>query len=183
MNSLTAKNKIIAIATAWVVVSALMLFYFFGILDASNQQMVDAIAKEKKDLQTLQAQNQSYLQAKADLKQLEEKEHQPEDFFSKDITLVNELRVLEGLKTKFNLQMQITGIAGSLPSLPKAKTASSLAMVPYSISATGNFSDVLDFIETLQNLNFITNITNVSVRAAERGQVSVGMAASFYIRK
>ena len=157
--------------------------YFFGILDNSNQQIVAGMAKQKKDLQALQAQNQSYLQAKADLKQLADQAYQPEDFFSRDISLVNELRVLEGLKQKMGVQMQISGISGTIANAPRAKTITPLVYIHYGITVTGSLSQVVDFIETLENLSFITNVSNVSITAADKGQVNAGMSADFYLRK
>jgi Tfp pilus assembly protein PilO len=108
---------------------------------------------------------------------------QPEDFFSRDITLVKELEVLEGLKQRFNVQTQIGGISGTVTSAGKAKTTTPLAVIPYSISVTGPLSDVVDFIETLENLSFITNVNNVSVTAADSGKVNASMSADFYLRK
>lgn len=183
MNRLSAKNKIIIIALAWLTVSFAMLFYFFGMLDVSNQQLVDSMAKDRTDLKNLQAQNQSYLQAKADLQKLQGEPLQPQNFFGQDITLVNELKILEALKQKFGVQAQISGISGTINNAAKATTVSPLVKVPYNISVVGDFNSVMGYVESLENLSFITQVTNVSLNAADKGQISLGLGATFYLRK
>jgi len=183
MKKLNAKNKIILATIAWLIASGAMLFHFFGILDSANQVTVLSIETKKKELQTLQAQNQSYLHAKADLKLLADQRLQPEDFFSRDITLVNELKILEALKQRFGLETQISGISGTISNAAKAKTTTALVTIPYAINVTGSLGDVVNFIETLENLSFITNVTNITISAAENNKVTAGMSATFYLRK
>jgi len=183
MKKLSAKNKIILLGAAWVVVSAAMLFYFFGILDIQNQATVYSIDEKKKELQTLQVQNESYLRAKSDLKQVALEPLQPEDFFSKDVTLVNELKVLEDLKQKLGVQTQISGISGTVGSAAKAKTVTPVVVIPYGITVSGTLVQVVDFIETLENLSFITNVSNIGITSLDNGKVNATMSASFYLTK
>ena len=79
--------------------------------------------------------------------------------------------------------MQLSGVSGTINTAPKAKTTTALVVIPYSISLSGSLQDVLNFIETLENLSFITNVGSVSIAAADSGSVSAGLTANFYLRK
>lgn len=183
MKKLSAKNKIILLLMAWFILSALMFLYFFKLLDGQNQATLDSMAKERKDLAVLQAHDASYKKAQADLQTLGSKAYQPEDFFSKDIALVNEIQTLESLAAKYNLRMQLSGVAGTIGALPKAPTISSIAIVPYGITLNGDLFQVVNFIENLEQLSFITNVTSFSLTSADKGSVTASLGANFYLKK
>lgn len=183
MKKFSAKNKIIFLLLGWLVLSAVMFLYFFKLLDSSNQATLDSMAQERKDLAVLQAQDKSYKQAQADLQVLADKANQPEGFFSKDIALVDEIQTLEDLAAKYNLKMQLSGVAGTINSLPQAQTTTSIAVVPYGITLNGDFSQVVNFIENLEHLSFVTNVTSLSLSAADKSNVTAGLSANFYLRK
>ncbi len=183
MNQFSAKNKIFILLATWLGLSAAMLLFFFNLLDNSNRNNVDAMFDQKKDLTILKAERQSFVQAQADLLRLSKEIHQPENFFSSDITLVNEIRTLENLGTEYNLQMQLSGVSGTIGTVPKAKTSTALGVIPFTISLSGEFQNVVDFVEVLENLDFITNVNNLSVNAGANGQVNASLAANFYLKK
>lgn len=183
MKNFSAKNKIILLLLAWLVLSALMFFYFFKILDGQSSATLASMAQEKKDLVVLQAEDASYKQAQADIQKLAEQSPQPEDFFSRDIALVNELQTLENLALKYNVKMQISGVSGTVGSLPKAATATSLAMIPYSIALNGDFFQVMQFLENYEHLSFITNVTGISINAADKNNVTMSLASNFFLRE
>lgn len=167
----------------WVILSAAMFMYLFGILDASNRHTLDAMSKQRKDLALLKAEKQSYTQAQADLQELSKKSLQPDSFFSKDINLVNELRILEDWSRKLNITMQLSGLSGTVNTAPKAKTATPIVVVPYGISLTGSFSQVTNFLEVLENLSFITNVNGLSLSSANNNLVNASLSANFYLQK
>ena len=177
----SAKNKIILLATGWFVVSTLMFFYFFGFLDLINQKTLVDLDNQKKDLAALQAQKQSYAKGKADLEKLAQQPMKLNDFFSRDITLVNEIKTLEGLSQKFPVKMQLSGISGVITSASKASTKTSIVQIPYSMSLNGSFAAVTDFIEALEHLNFITDINSIAVNTADKGSVSISFSARLYL--
>ena len=119
---LSAKNKIIIIILAWLVLSFGMLTYVFKFLDSTNQQILDSMGQQKSILASLQAERESEMRAQRDLQELSQKLYQPEDFFSRDTTLVNEIKILENLGQKYNLKMQLSGVSGTINTAPKAKT-------------------------------------------------------------
>ena len=186
MNSLTllsAKNKILGLLAAWLLLTLLMFWFFFGLLDKSNKNALDGMSQQRKDLAVLKAERQSYEQAQADLKRLEKESFQPDNFFSRDTALVNEIQTLERLGNKLNVNMQLSGISGTVSTALKAKTQTSLVQISYNINLDGDLSQVVDFIESLENLEFITNVNRVSITAAEGRRVSANLTAYFYIKR
>ena len=141
------------------------------------------MSKQRKDLAMLKAERESYTRAQQDLVMLSQHSHQPEDFFSKDVTLVKEIETLEQWAERLNAQIQISGISGTISSVPKAKALTSLAVIQYSINISGEFNQVLKYIEVLENLSFVTNISTINLSNAEHGNVSAGISASLYIKK
>jgi hypothetical protein len=183
MKKTSAKNKLVMLAIAWIVVSCSMFLYFFNFLDASNRQTVNAMQGQKKSLAALQGQQQSFELAKSDLDKLAAQPVQPDNFFSRDITLVNEIQTLEDWSQKLNVNMQLSGLSGTIALEPNANTITPIAQVPYAISLKGSLSQVTDFFQVLENLSFVTNVVGVSVSAEDSNSVNASLSAEFYLRK
>lgn len=183
MGKISAKNKIFILLSVWLVFSMVMFLYFFGILNASNSNYVENLTQKNKDLAVLNAERESYIQARDDLARIEKEEIKPDNFFSKDTSLVNEIKTLEGWAKKLELQMQLAGVSGTINTLPKAKTLSSIGTVSYSVNLLGSFTQVVNFIEVLENLNFITNINSLSISSSTNGLVNMSLSANLYLKK
>lgn len=183
MNKLSAKNKIFVLLAVWFILSVCMFGSFFNFLDIANQRALDSMAKQKKELAQLKAERESYKQAQGDLDKLAQSLYQPDAFFSRDITLVNELQILEDLSKKLNVDIQLSGISGTVNTIPKAKTITPIGMVPYGIGVSGSFSDVVDFVESLENLAFISNVSSISISSADKGLVHANLSSGLYLKK
>ncbi|HVY67690.1 MAG TPA: hypothetical protein VHA30_02250 [Patescibacteria group bacterium] len=182
--AMSAKNKIVLLAVLWLVLGCAMFLYFFQILDNANLKTVADMADQQKKLATLQAQGNGYKKAQDDLAQFAQEPYQPADFFSKDVTLVKEIQTLEDLGQRYGVDMQLSGLSGTVDSASKAPTTrTGIVSVPYSINLTGDFNSVVEFIEHLENLSFITNATGLTVSAASGGQVNANLTAMFYLQK
>ncbi len=183
MNKITAKSKIYSALAIWLLVCLAMFSYGFKILDNSNQETQDKILQQNKELAVLEAEKASYEQANKDLSELSQKKMQPGDLFSRDITLVNELKTLESLAQTLGLDLNLSGISGTTKTAPKAQTQGDIVIVPYYMIVNGQFSKVVDFIETAENLPFITHLNGVTISAASGGTVNANLTANFYLRK
>ena len=172
-----------ALTAAWLLVSLSMFFYFFNILDSQNLKTQKLMASDRSSLLVLQQEDQSFKDAQADLNKMATQPYQPDNFFSKDIALVDEIQTLEDLSAKYNLQMTISGVSGTAAAAPLAQTATPIALVPYGLSLTGTLPDLVDFMENLENLQFVTTITTVSINSGDKGQVNANLAGDFYLRK
>lgn len=179
----SAKNKIYAIVFLWLVLCGSMFGYFFGIFSKSNQGLASTITSKTQELALLEAEQQSYKQAKTELDKLKHERYQPERFFSKDVTLADEIRTIERVAGDLNLEITINGLRGTLKDHQKAKTKTELYMVPFTLNVVGSFEDVVTFIETLENLHFITNVSTVSVNTASNSEVNAALVANFYLKK
>jgi hypothetical protein len=175
--------KIYLTLVIWLGLCAGMFTYGFGILQGSNNSALATISEEKGMLLSLQAEQQSYHLAQKDLEDLAKKDIQPEDFFSKDVSLVKELTALENLGKTSQVSLSISGISGTIDTLGKANTQSELYNMNYMMSVTGSLANVMNFVQTLYNLNFVTTLNSMALGTVDKNNVSVNLTANFYIRK
>lgn len=183
MNKFSAKNKIILACVIWVAISALMFMFLFKILDTSNQAIIDSYAVQEQKLNVLLAEQQSYLKANEDLNTVSQERYQPDDLFSKDVSLVNELATLENLSQNFNVKMTISGLSGTINTAKKAATKSEIYQIPYSLTLSGTLNDCEAFLESLENLKFVTTTSSLTVTTASDGKVLINLNAFFYLKK
>jgi hypothetical protein len=179
---MTARKKIYIILGLWVMVCLSMAMYFFNIYDSKNRVLIGRIEDSRRELGQLETEQSSFQLARQDLELMSKKPYQPENFFSKDVTLVNEIKYLEDLGERLNIDLTLSGISGTVKSAPKAKTIGSIVTVPYSISVVAPFSKVVEFLEILENLDFITNVSSLSLSAVSENKISASLTANFYLR-
>ena len=162
MNKLSPKNKIYVAVILWAIVSLVMFSFVFGISANASERILAGITAQKQQLATLNGKSESYSLAQQDLQTMAQKPIQPDAFFSKDITLVKEIETLENLSQTTGVTLALSGVAGTTQTAPRANTLSNIVDIPYGITLQGPFPTVVDFIQSLENLDFITNITAVS---------------------
>jgi len=180
---LSAKYKIFVVLATWVVVGLILQLYVYKILDKSNVAMVGKIEQQNREMSVLDAERISFEKAQEDLDILAKKPLQPEELFSKDVTLVNEVKYLENLANIIGVDIALSGLSGTVKSASKAKTSGDLIVVPYSMNISGSFSKIVDFIETFENLPFITVLDGMSLTTLGEGEVSANLRANFYLKK
>lgn len=183
MRNLTAKNRIILIAVLWVALAGAMFGYFFKLLSQANQKVAAAIVVKNQELGLLQTEQLNFRQAKSELDKLSKEPYQPEEFFSKDITLVKEVLALETLADDLHVDITLSNLRGTLKDAQKAKTKGEVFAVPFSLAVVGQMNDVISYIETLENLAFITNTNTISLSADKEGLVNAAIGANFYLKK
>lgn len=183
MKNFPAKTKIYLMTFVWLVVCATMFGYFFKLQDGSSRALLKNVELQKKNLYKVKIEEESFRQAKEDLEKLKAETYQPEDFFSKDTTLVNEIKILEELSRQGNVDITLSGVAGTVKTVPRTTIKGSVLYVPYSMAVAGAYGNVIAFIETLENLSFVTNITALTVSAGEGGEVTATFTASFYLKQ
>lgn len=182
-SSMSAKNKIILLSIAWLVVAVIMNLFLFKIMNKKNQAALDDMATDRQNLVLLEKESESFKKAQNDLEKMAEQKIQPADFFSKDITLVNEIKVLEDLNNLFGTEVNFSGVSGVVnPGLAGAGTASGLVFVPYSVSLSGSLAGVIKQIETIENLKFITKINGLNLSSTAEGKVNATLSSGFYVK-
>ncbi len=181
--SLTHKQKFVASLSVWLVSAVVMFFYFLPIQQKNNLKTIDVIKVLNSKEQVLLAEKNSYLQTKKALEDLAQLEIQPENFFSKNITLVKEIKKLENLAQELNLEFTLSGISGNLQSATKAPTVSNIFLVPYSIHLEGGLDKTIAYIEHLENLEYINTINSLDISATNEQTVNVNLSANLYVIK
>jgi hypothetical protein len=177
----SAKNKIYLVCAVWIFLCGLMFFYLFTILDKSNEKLVNGFAEQLHQTEVLQAEQESYKQANADLNKVKTEKYQPEDLFSKDVSLVNELKTLENLGLQSNIKLEISGLSGTVQTAPKAGTKSNIRQIPYGLTLTGSLNNCIAFMETLEHLKFVTTINSLTVTTGS-DIVNINLSGLFYLR-
>ena len=183
MHKVSVKNKLISACLVWVV----LCFIMFGFVFPKQQKNSLSIITQLKDLKSqqlvLEAEKNNYLEAKNDLDKLVKAEIAPKDFFSKNITLVSEIKKLENLASELGIKLTLSGISGTLQSATRAKTVSEIFSIPYTINLEGPLDKTISYIEYLENLEFINSIGQMDISAGDKGVVLVNLSANFYIIK
>ncbi|PIR96092.1 MAG: hypothetical protein COT92_02925 [Candidatus Doudnabacteria bacterium CG10_big_fil_rev_8_21_14_0_10_42_18] len=181
--NLSAKYKIFIGLALWLVVSFFALGYMFKLLEKSSSESLVQINKQQKELAVLKNEYESFLKAQEDIQQISREQFSVDGFFSSDLTFVNEIKTFEDLAERLNLEINLSGISGTIDSLPKAETKGEIFVVPYRIALNGSFTNSVEFIENLENLPFITTISTVSLSAAGGGTVNTNLSGSFFLKK
>lgn len=182
MKKLSYRYKIIILLVTWLLLVGILFGYVFGWLKSLNEAQVQDILAKKKEQLELQEEQRSYQLATIDLEELEEKQLQPAEFFSKDTTLVKEIKTLEDFAALNGIQIT-TSISGTVTSLKKAQTSTELLIAPYTVVITGSYNSVLAFIHGMEYMGFITHIKQVSMQSVGNGDVSATLSSQYFIRK
>jgi hypothetical protein len=165
----------------------LLLFgYGFQWLDSLQTSWLDKILSQKKSVLELRQQQQNIQLAKKDLKQVSEEKIAPDDLFSRDETLVNEISQLEDKAAKFGLQFTLS-VAGTVAQAPKAPVSSDLVTIPFSMQLQGPFTRLVQFLDSLEHAGFVLIVRSLAVSsaasAADPEAVTASLAGVFYLRK
>ncbi len=177
-------TKIYVTLAVWALLALGMFVYGFKVVENSNIQSQGKLDALNSELFLLQAERDSFNKAKKDLDTLADRDLQPEDFYSKDTTLVNEIRFFEGLADRVGVKMQLSGPSGTAQSAPKAKSLSGeIISVPLNITVTGPFPKVLEFAQAMENLPFATQVTAFNLSTLSGSEVSASFGGNFYLRK
>jgi Tfp pilus assembly protein PilO len=180
---LTKKQKFAISIAVWLMATLGMFFYCLPIQHKGNLAIIETIKTLSVKEQGLLAEKKSYLQAQKALEDLAKLEIQPENFFSKNITLVKEIKKLERIASELGVEFALSGISGNLQSATKAPTVSNIFLVPYSIHLEGSLDKLVAYIEHLENLEYITAINSLDVSATNEETVNLNLSANFYVIK
>lgn len=176
------KSKINLVVLIFAVISFVMFYFVFGRLHDRNQKLSLEVADQRQTLDQLQQEQKSFEQGKKDIATIKTKSVQPEDLFNSDTHVVKEIKTMEDLSKTYALDMNLQ-VSGTAKDAQKVKTSTQLLSVPYSITVTGAFDKVLAFLDSTENLSFISPVQTLSVSAQKGGLVKTTVTAYFYIKK
>lgn len=166
-----------------IVVYGALFGYIFPMLASHNQALLADMELRKKEFEDLQSEKRSFELGQRDIKVLAGKPYQPEELFNTDKRVVKEIEQLESIAAENNikLQLQVTGTSDKAIKVPK--TVSGVLSVPYILNLTGEFGDLVAFIERLEHLSFVTHVQGVQFLTGEGDTIKATLKAQFYIHK
>lgn len=176
------KSKIYLVTLIFFGLAAIMFFFGFGRLHTRNVRLSSDVAAQRQTLEKLLQEQHSFEQGKKDIETLKIKSIQPDDLFSQDTRVVKEIKTLEGLSNTYTLDMNLL-VSGTAKDAQKVKSSTQLLFVPYSIEVSGPFDKVLAFLDSAENLSFISPVKTLSISAQKGGVVKTILTADFYIKK
>lgn len=183
MTSISNKSKIIVAATGFILVSALLFGYVFGLVDSHNANLADKVQSVRKDLAELEAEQHNFELGKKDIALLATKDIQPDSFFSADTKFVNEVQTLEKLSESLGVELTVQ-VTGTIANAPKAKTTTDIRMIPTTIQLVGSYTALVEFVQTLEHLQFVTNVKSISISPKEQGgEVALTLIGNFFLKK
>lgn len=179
----SSKNKIFLLAGVYVAGCLTLFLYGFKLLDAGNAATAQALIDQRKQLNDLQTEQRNFQLGNQDLETLEQKPNHPDNFFSKDVRVVNEIKILEALgrDTKVNFTLAVSGTVQSGGKTPGVN--SDILSIPYSLTLSGPFANVAAFLEQMENLSFVTQAKTIAISSSGKGPVNASVSATFFITK
>ncbi len=183
MQHFSYKYKLYLAIGIFIVTCVALFSYLFKLMDNSNIALAKGTKEKYKEYQDLVAEQKNYEAGKQDIASLAKKAIQPEDFFSRDTSLVNEIKTLESTSKNFNLSLDLS-VSGTADKAVKAPGAAGpIVAIPYTVSLDGQFDKTVNFMENLEHLNFITHIRSVNITAQENNGIKAVLSGNFYIKK
>jgi hypothetical protein len=183
MSKISAKSKIYIFLVLWLLVAGSFFGYVINIFKKGNKVLESSVSDKQGTLQSLEVQQKGYLQGKEDIDKVAEQSIQPDDLFSKDVSLVGEIQTLESLAKVYNVTMKLGGLNGTIQSISTVKLNNSLYVVPASIIVTGNLDNVVAFLDHVEHLPFATKINTINIAAMEDRSISLTFSINFYLKQ
>jgi Tfp pilus assembly protein PilO len=183
MNSLNSKTKVILVIIVFLIFAVAMYMFGFGILGNRNQVAADSISQRRIELEVLSREQKSFEQGKKDLAQLEQSLYPPGELFSRDTKVVNEIQQLEATAQRYSVELDIAVAGTSKTAVKVPDTTGELFAIPYTITLSGPFSNILLFMQASERLPFITHAKDVSVSVNAENAARTVISSEFYIKK
>lgn len=182
MAKLTYQPKIIGSALGFLAVVLCMILLVYPALHGALEGKLTQIMEQKKTVVELRQERDNIERAKQDMAELAKRPVQPENFFSKDTTLVTELSRLEARAQKLGVDFNLS-VSGTVSQAVKAKTTSELYMVPVTIRLSGPYAAVVSYVDFLEHFSTIVAVRSVSLSTNTKDTVNASLVASVYLRK
>ena len=183
MSKLTYRIKLFIVIALFAIFAGVMFSFGYGILEAKNTARLDLVNKQNLELEVLKREQKNFEQGKKDLATLDQKPHPPGDLFSKDTKVVKEIRILEELAARYNLDLTLS-ISGTSKNAIKAPgVVSDLLVVPYTVVVVGAFNNILNYVAATEHSSFVTHTQGVQISSLDSGSARATLSSQFYLKK
>jgi|GEM_PF-2409468 len=176
-------KKIYGIIFTWLVITVAVFYFILPRLANSLIALQKSHQSQIAQYNDLQAQIQSLYAMQQDLDQLSKASVKPDDLFTSDVQLVNEIQHIESIAKSTGNDLKIS-ITGTAKDAQPYRSYSKLYAVPYTISLTGPFPATLAFLHYFENSYFVSPPTAIDISnqlALAQGQVKTTILANFFI--
>ncbi len=181
MSKVSSRVKLFISIISFAGFAALMFSFGYSIMENRNQSRLEIVNQKNLELLVLQREQQNFEQGKRDLATLLEKPYPPQELFSRDTKVVGEIRTLEAIAARYSLDFTLQ-VAGSAQAAPKAKGVSGeLLQIPYSVTVSGPFNNILKYIEATEHANFINQAQAIELTAISDGNTRATINSQFYL--
>lgn len=174
--------RIVSSIVGFVLIALLVFGLVLPWFNTALQGSLAKILEQKKTVLELRQEQHNIELAKQDLVEIEKKERLPENFFSKDTTLVTDLGSLEGTARDLRIEFSLS-ISGTVPVAAKAKTTSELFLVPFTIQLSGAYADVISYFDFLEHSGTVFTVQTINLGSGDVERVTANLGGSFYLRK
>jgi Tfp pilus assembly protein PilO len=183
MSNLSYRHKIYITSIILVALALVFFWLVFPRVQKSNAAISGKLFERNKEYQVLLSEQRSFEQGKRDLASFESKPYKPDQLFSRDTSLVNEIKTLEERSSALGLNfvMNVSGTAESAPKVPG--TQGSIYNIPYTATVTGSFDNIVTFINYMEHLPFITHTKVLTFTAQSEGGLKATLSANFFIKR
>lgn len=180
-----AKNyKVILIkwGLGFLVLLVVIVWQGFPMLHRWTDNLSVKVSEIRNQLLQLEGERESFERGREDLKNLENYVYQPSNLFTTDVDLVEELKVMERLATESKVEIDFS-VSGTVGEAVQAKTISELYLVPFRLDITGQFSDIVHFMERLEKAKFVMHSQSMNSVYAGSDGVTTSLIGTIYLRK
>jgi hypothetical protein len=166
----------------WVVLTAFAFMYLFPFAVKGITDLQIKYAKQIIALNELRDNAKSLQRMQQDINSMEKHEVQPEQFFTSDLQLVNEIKRVEAIAAASNLTLGLS-LAGTTDKAANYPSASGVSQVPLTMLLRGTFPDSIRFLKAFENSPFIAPVNGISFTKGEEGFVNMTVVSNFLIHK
>ncbi len=183
MSKMSSLTKLVIVSLGFIALMFLMLFYGYSILSGRNQSLADTVAQQNREREVLDREQKSFEEGKKDLAQLQSSAYPPDSLFSSDTKVVKEIQQIEQLAVKYDLELDIA-VSGTAATAAKApNSAGEIYLIPYTLTLTGSFEDILMYMQSLEKMPFVTHVNSVALSVGAENVARATLASEFYIKK
>ncbi len=177
-----ATNKLYAWIFGWLALSGLVLFWALPSFADNLTKLQYDHRTQIDELQKLEEQVRNVNQMQRDLNTLKDKQIQPEDFFTSDIRLVNEIQHIESAARVSGVSESLA-LSGTADKTQQVPSASNLYAVPYVINLKGSYPSIVAFVEYLENSYFVAPVSAVSFGLGDKNVLGATIFGNFLIHR
>ncbi len=175
------QNKLLSSSAIFGLIALAFFLFVFPFQKNMINNSLLKLLETKKQVQELRQEQKNVQLAKEDLAEISQRTLQPEDFFSRDTTLVREIANIEKITEDLDLDATLA-VSGTAKNGLRVEESKDLLGIPYSINLSGRYQDLVKFMEYMENSANLVSMRSVSLNVASGNLVSASIAGAFYIK-